>query len=102
MHCTREAATEAFSAITSRIPSGIPHPDGVQLIRNVSHELTEARNEMMKAHNRVNEFLANWNRAGRSPKTVRLARQRAAPFHFVHHDFVIRPSVHWAAIRGHT
>ena len=52
-----ETATEAFSAITSKIPSGIPHPDGVQRIRNASHELTEARNEMMKAHNRLNGFL---------------------------------------------
>jgi hypothetical protein len=52
-----EAATEAFSAITSRIPSGIPHPDGVQRIRSASHELTAARNEMMEAHHRLNEFL---------------------------------------------
>ncbi len=52
-----EAATEAFAAITSRIPSGIPHADGVQRIRNASHELTAARNEMMEAHHRLNEFL---------------------------------------------
>jgi predicted urease superfamily metal-dependent hydrolase len=52
-----EAAKEAFSAMTSKIPSGPPHPEGVQRIQNVSHELTEARNEMMKAHNRLNEFL---------------------------------------------
>jgi len=52
-----EVATEAFSAITSKIPSGLPRPDGVQRIQNVSHELTEARNKMMKAHKRLNEFL---------------------------------------------
>ncbi len=52
-----EAATEAFSAITSQIPSGLPHPDGVLRIQSVSHELTEARNKMMKAHNRLNDFI---------------------------------------------
>jgi hypothetical protein len=29
----------------------------VQRIRNASHELTAARNEMMEAHHRLNEFL---------------------------------------------
>jgi hypothetical protein len=52
-----EAATDAFAAIASNIPSGMPHPDGVQRIRNASHELTAARNEMMKAHDRLNDFL---------------------------------------------
>ncbi len=52
-----EAATEAFAAITSQIPNGMPHADGVQRIRNASHELTAARDEMMKAHNRLNDFL---------------------------------------------
>jgi hypothetical protein len=52
-----EAATEAFAAITSKIPSGLPHPDGVRRIQNVSQELTAARNEMMKAHHRLNDFI---------------------------------------------
>ena len=52
-----EAATEAFSAITSRMPSGIRHPDSVRRIRVVSDELTIARNEMVRAHHRLNEFL---------------------------------------------
>ena len=52
-----EAATDAFAALALNIPSGMPHPDGVQQIRNASHELTAARNEMMKAHNRLNDFL---------------------------------------------
>ena len=52
-----EAATEAFSAITSRMPSGIRHLDNVQRIRNASKELTIARNEMMRIHHRLNEFL---------------------------------------------
>jgi hypothetical protein len=29
----------------------------VQRIRSASHELTAARNEMMEAHHRLNEFL---------------------------------------------
>ena len=52
-----EAATEAFAAITSQIPSGMSHSDGVQRIRNASRELTAARDEMMNAHNRLNAFL---------------------------------------------
>jgi hypothetical protein len=52
-----EAATEASSAITSKIPSGIPDPDGVQRIHNVSRALKLARDEMMIAHNRLNAFL---------------------------------------------
>jgi len=39
------------------IPSGTPRPGGVQRIHNASHELTTARDEMMKAHNRLNDFL---------------------------------------------
>jgi hypothetical protein len=52
-----EAATDAFTAITSNIPSGMPHPDGVQRIHNASHALKLARDEMMMAHNRLNAFL---------------------------------------------
>ena len=52
-----EAAMEEFAALTSNIPSGLPHPDGVQRIQNISRELTEARNEMMKAHHRLNDFI---------------------------------------------
>ena len=52
-----DRATEGFSAIASHIPSGIPHPDGTQRIHNASHALATARDAMMKAHNRLNEFL---------------------------------------------
>ena len=40
-----------------RYPSGTPHPDGVQRIHNASHKLTQARDEMMNAHNRMNDFI---------------------------------------------
>ena len=52
-----EAAKDAFTAVTGSIPSGIPHPDGTRRIHNASHELNVARDEMMKAHNRLNDFL---------------------------------------------
>jgi hypothetical protein len=52
-----DVAAEAFVTATSDIPSGIPHPDGVQRIHNASHEMTAARNELIKAHDRLNKFL---------------------------------------------
>ena len=50
-----EQATEEFEAVTGQIPSGLPHPDGVQRIKNASSKLSTARNELMKAHRRLNE-----------------------------------------------
>ena len=52
------AASEALSAIMGDIPSGLPHPDGIQRIKNAAHELAAARNEVMLAHTRLDEFLA--------------------------------------------
>jgi hypothetical protein len=52
-----EAATDAFAALTAGIPSGMPHQDGTQRIYDASHELNAARDEMLKAHNRLNGFL---------------------------------------------
>jgi len=37
------AANEKFSEVLNRFPSGPPHPDGVQRIKNASRELTVAR-----------------------------------------------------------
>jgi hypothetical protein len=52
------AATATFNAVTSEIPSGIPHPDGTQRIHNASREMSQARVGLMIAHNRLNEYLA--------------------------------------------
>jgi len=52
-----KAASAGFDATVSEIPSGLPHPDGTQRIHNASHEVSAARIEMMKAHNRLNDFL---------------------------------------------
>ncbi len=51
-------ATESFDATVSEIPSGMPHPDGVQRIHNASRKVSVARVEMMKAHNRLNNYLS--------------------------------------------
>ena len=50
-------ASAEFLAVTRKVPSGLPHPDGVQRIRNVSHELAFARAQLTKAHGRLEAFL---------------------------------------------
>jgi hypothetical protein len=52
------AASKALSAIMDDIPSGLPQPDGSQRIKNAAHALGAARNEVMQAHSRLDEFLA--------------------------------------------
>jgi hypothetical protein len=53
------SASAAFLDITNQVPSGLPHPDGTQRIRNLSHELAHARTELMRAHSRMDTFLVN-------------------------------------------
>ena len=53
-----DAASKALSAIMGDIPSGLPQPDGAQRIQNAAHALAAARNEVMQAHSRLDEFLA--------------------------------------------
>jgi len=52
-----DSANDAFTALLSNLPSGDPQPDGTQRIRNASSELNAARDAMMKAHNRLTDFL---------------------------------------------
>jgi len=52
------AASEELSAIMGDIPSGLPHPDGSQRIQNAALALAAARNEVIRAHSRLDEFLA--------------------------------------------
>ncbi len=58
---TERAATAsaAFLDVTSQVPSGLPHPDGTQRIRNLSHELAFARTALMRAHSRMDVFLVS-------------------------------------------
>jgi len=51
-----EKALEEFEAVAGQIPSGLPHPDGVQQIKNASANLATARQELMKAHRRLDEI----------------------------------------------
>ena len=50
-------ASDAFEAIVAEVPSGLPHPDGTQRIHNASRTLSAAREEMMRAHERLHDFL---------------------------------------------
>ena len=52
-----DEATKEFERVMTQMPSAIPHPDGGQRIMNASRKLTLARNEMVMAHNRLNDFL---------------------------------------------
>jgi hypothetical protein len=53
------ALTESFSTIIKDIPSDVPHPDGALRITKASRELSTAREEMMRAHRRLNDFLGH-------------------------------------------
>ena len=50
-----QRATEEFETVMGQIPSGLPHPDGVQQIKNASKKLSIARNELTKAYRRLDE-----------------------------------------------
>ena len=52
-----EAANAAFHAFMRDIPSSVPHPDGSQRLQSASRELTIARQAMMEATLRLNDFL---------------------------------------------
>jgi hypothetical protein len=51
-----EEAIREFEAVIGHIPSGLPHPDGTQTIKNASNKLFIARKELMKAHTRLDEL----------------------------------------------
>src|SRR5258708_14418766 len=53
------SASAAFLDVTSQVPSGLPHPDGTQRIRNMAHELAFARTELMLSHSRMDALLGN-------------------------------------------
>jgi len=50
-------ATREFEAVMGQVPSGLPHPDGGQRIKNASSKLKIARAELMRAHTRLNEYI---------------------------------------------
>ena len=52
-----DEASAEFDEVMRKIPSDLPHPDGVQRIKSVSAKLSTARQELMKAHRRLDEYL---------------------------------------------
>jgi hypothetical protein len=50
---TKSDAFREFEAVMLLCPSGVPHPDGVQRIKNASNNLTVARKEMARAYARL-------------------------------------------------
>jgi len=50
-------ASQAFIEVMGQIPSGLPHPDGIQRIHNASGELAKARKDLMRAHAALDDFL---------------------------------------------
>jgi len=53
----RNEANREFEDVMDQFPSGLPHPDGSQRIKNASAKLSTARKEMMTAHARLNDFI---------------------------------------------
>ncbi len=54
-----KSASAAFLVLMKETPSGLPHADGAQRIKNASHELAIARTEMERAHSRLNLYLSH-------------------------------------------
>ena len=52
-----KAASDEFNTAIGQFPSGLPHPDGSQLVQNASCKLIAARKDMGRAHSRLNDFL---------------------------------------------
>jgi hypothetical protein len=52
----QKTASETFVKIVRDVPSGLPHPDGVQRIKNVSDALAAAHDEMIEAMTRLRDF----------------------------------------------
>src|SRR5579872_934847 len=53
----KSEAFRKFEEIMLRSPSGLPHPDGMQRIKNASNELSVARKEMARAYERLGNYL---------------------------------------------
>jgi len=59
-----------LNAIIGDIPSGLPTPDGTQRIHNAGRLSAQARNKVVIAHNRLNDYLST----GIVPEDFREAR----------------------------
>src|SRR5258708_5237321 len=61
-----------FKSVMDQFPSGLPHPDGIQLVKNASHELAIARKEMALAYTRLNDYL----NTGIAPENLKVKVKR--------------------------
>jgi hypothetical protein len=54
-----EIAQQHFNEIIREVPSGLPHPDGTQRVRNASAEYAAARKTLMLALSRLSDFVVH-------------------------------------------
>jgi hypothetical protein len=52
----RNLASVAFDEVLRSVPSGIPHPDGTERVRQASQEWVNAQNEFTQALWDLNQF----------------------------------------------
>jgi len=50
-------ANRAFDGVIREVPSMLPHPDGVQRIKNVSRDLALSHDKLNEAVERLNNFM---------------------------------------------
>lgn len=50
-------ANRTFDDIIREVPSMLPHPDGIQRIKNVSRDLALSRDKLNEAVERLNNFM---------------------------------------------
>jgi hypothetical protein len=53
----RDQAAKRFDEMMREVPSGIPHPDGTERIRQISNEYGRTQAEASAAFGRLNDFL---------------------------------------------
>ena len=53
------AATEKFDEVVGEAPIGLPYPNSVHRIHSASHELDQARKDMLNAHDQLHAFLVH-------------------------------------------
>ena len=51
-----DEAYAQFAGAMRIIPNDLPHPDGAQRIKNISTKLSTVREELMKAHRRLENY----------------------------------------------
>ena len=63
----QKIAAKQFKEVVRDIPSGLPHPDGSDLIRNASRELTDANNRVVALLVELNRIYQDGDGKKRKP-----------------------------------